>query len=73
MEELGERDHRLQKAAALRAGLIAAAIYNVNRKKGARALKASDFVRSERRHLSPEEAARFMDRWAADMNKRHEA
>lgn len=73
MEELGEREHRLQKAAALRAGLITAAIYNTAPSKSRRTWQASDFVRGERRHMSPEQAARFMDRWAADINQRHEA
>lgn len=73
LAEIAEMLKEQRKHEALCAGLGASATYNVNRKKGARALKASDFVRGERRHMSPEQAARFMDRWAADINQRHEA
>jgi hypothetical protein len=52
----------------LRAGLIAAAVYNVNRKKGARMLQASDFVVMPDDFLAPEDAASYMDAWAASQN-----
>lgn len=52
------------RAATLRAGLIAATILNVNRRKGASLVQATDFVREKDEFLDPEQAAEFMDRWA---------
>ena len=46
------RESRREHSAALRAGLVASAIYNVNRKPGTRTLKPSDFVR-ERKGIEP--------------------
>lgn len=60
-----------QRAANLRAGLVAATICNNNpyRKKGARRMKATDFIRGPKRHMSVEEARKFMAGWAGDINK----
>ncbi len=52
------------RAAALRAGLIAATILNVNRRKGTRVIQPTDFVRMPDDYLSPEQAVAVMDAWA---------
>ena len=54
-----------EKAAVLRAGLVAATVYNVNRKKGNRAAKPSDYLRKEAVILSPGQMEREMDTWAS--------
>lgn len=67
--QIGEREKRLQIAATERAGLIASMVYNVNRRKGRRALKPSDFVKREPRRLTPEEWERELDGWMRATNK----
>jgi len=52
------------RAATLRAGLIAATVLNVNRKKGTRLVQPTDFVSMPDDYLSPEQAASYMDAWA---------
>lgn len=68
-----ERERQRERQAALRAGLVASAIYNVHRKRGQRALRPSDFVRGERKYMTVEEARRYMDAWAREHNKGIEA
>lgn len=60
-------DQRIEanRAATLRAGLIAAMIVNVNRAPGTPLVHPEDFVAGPDEYLTPEEAADFMDRWAA--------
>jgi len=57
-----------EKAAYLRAGLIAATILNVHSPKGRRKWKATDFI-SERPkaedYMNVEQTARALDAWAA--------
>lgn len=53
----------------LRAGLIAASIYNVNRKKGSRAFQPDDFIRKPPKLLSPEQMYREFSRWAKTTNQ----
>ena len=65
LKEVAQRDRQ----ANLRAGLIAATIVNVNRKKGTRMLKPEDFLKSPREYMSVEEGTQFMDRWARGINK----
>lgn len=69
IDEVLERKAEHEKLAWERAGMITAAIYNVNRKKGARPLKASDFY-TERKTalLEPEDALEAMDSWAKAHN-----
>lgn len=55
---------------ALLAGLPTSAIYNVHRKRGQRAYRPHDFVKTERRHMTVEEAETFLERWAAEHNRR---
>lgn len=69
LEEIGARERQRQKADSLRAGLIAAAIYNVNRKRGSRALTASDFVEEEPVILSAEQMEAEFARWAKAVNR----
>lgn len=57
------------RAADLRAGLIAATITNVHRRKGAALVHPSDFVRGPKRYMTVEEAETHMDRWAKSINK----
>lgn len=73
VDEIGQREQALQRAAALRAGLVTSAIYNVNRKKGTAAYQPRDFVREEPKTLSPEQMRAAMDRWAGTVNRSHEA
>jgi len=61
--EQREEDDR---GACLRAGLITAAIYNVNLKKGARRYKATDFVAMPDDYLTPEQAKTQLDAWARE-------
>ncbi len=59
----------------LRAGLIAAAIYNVHRKRGTPAFHPRDFIRERPRpqdYMSKEQARAFLDGWAADRNAEHQ-
>ncbi len=61
-----------ERAADLRAGLIAATIVNTNpyRKKGARTVYPGDFFRIRKRvYMSVAEAQKFMGRWADSVNK----
>ena len=70
LEALAQREERRERSATLRAGLVAAAVYNVHRKKGAKAIKPQDFVRQEKKTeiVSPEEFARRMSAWADSHN-----
>jgi hypothetical protein len=52
------------RAASLRAGLIAATILNVHRKKGTRVIQPQDFVRMPDDFMSPEAAQAYLDAWA---------
>jgi hypothetical protein len=58
------------KAATLRAGLVAAAVYNVNRRKGAKPIKATDFVREPPRPITADEMAALFKGWARSYNRR---
>ena len=63
-----------EKAAVLRAGLVAAAVYNVSRKKGARFIQATDFLPVPMQEELPLEQLRAgMDAWARSINRRHRA
>ena len=57
-------DKAQNKAANLRAGLVAATLINIHRKKGTPAVKPMDFVVQKRQYMSPKEAVVFMDQWA---------
>lgn len=64
--------HRAQltRAANLRAGLVAAVLVNLHRKKGAARVRAEDFLTPdvEEDRLEPAEAVSFMDRWMTQQN-----
>lgn len=65
------RRNELERAKYLRAGLIAATIVNVNKKRGAPLTKPSDFIKEPPRpedFMGLDEAQRFMDTWAAEQN-----
>lgn len=70
-----ERDHARRREANLRAGLIAATICNVNRKKGTRAFVPEDFVVGAKGgprpedYMSPAEGRRALNAWAKGINK----
>lgn len=56
----------------LRAGLVAATVVNVNRRKGARVVQAQDWFRPARKasdYLTPAEAVAVMEKWAKSHNK----
>ena len=57
------------QAADLRAGLIAATITNVHRRKGAALVHPRDFIRGAKRYMTVEEAQTHMDRWAKRINQ----
>ena len=57
------------KQADLRAGLVAATIANVHRRKGSRLVQPQDFLRQPKRFMELDEAVRHMDRWARSVNK----
>ncbi len=65
LKEVAQQERR----ANLRAGLIAATILNVHRKRGTRMFYPEDFVKSPRVYMSVEEGAQFMDKWAQGINK----
>lgn len=55
------------RAATLRAGLVAATIVNVHRRKGSRLVQPGDFIREAPKaedYMDVETAKSFMDRWA---------
>ncbi len=56
------------RAATLRAALVAATILNVHRRRGARLVQPQDFVRMPDDYLTPEQAVAHMDAWAASLN-----
>lgn len=59
-----------EQRADLRAGLVAATVANVHRRKGQRAIQPRDFFgEGRRRHMTPQEGARFMRRWAKSVNR----
>jgi len=67
-----ERKREAERAAFLRAGLVAATIVNVNRRPGTRAVEAADFLQESRRaedYMNPAEGRRFMDQWVREQNK----
>lgn len=57
-----ERERHRGEGDTLRAGLIASAIYNTNRKKGGKIVKPHDFL--PKRQLTPEEQRQKMLAWA---------
>ena len=66
------RRNDLERAKYLRAGLIAATIVNVNRKRGTPPAKPSDFIRVRPRpedFMRVDEARRVLDGWAEEQNK----
>lgn len=58
-----------QRAANLRAGLIAATLVNIFRKKGARLVSPSDFLDTPRDHMTIKEAGKFLDGLVASHSK----
>ncbi len=69
LREIVEEKTRESRAASLRAGLVAAAIYNVHRKPGARALRAEDFIREPPKLLTASQMEVQMDAWMASVNR----
>lgn len=69
MKEYAERRNDDQRAAIERAGIVAAAVYNVNRKKGARWIKPSDFIATRPHEVTPEQFATLMKGWARSHNR----
>ena len=67
------QERALTRADNLRAGLVAATIANVHRKKGGRLFKPSDFLAEKRKYMTPVEARSYMDRWARAVNANQKA
>jgi hypothetical protein len=71
VNEVLKRKHESERAAYLRAGLIAATIINVNRRKGAKMVKPSDFIRERPRdedYMDATTAKKVMTQWAKQTN-----
>lgn len=66
---VSERVTERERAANLRAALVAATIANVHRKSGSRVIQPRDFLREPARYMTPEEGARALEAWA----RRHNA
>ena len=72
MDDLVDIESRREKNAALRAGLVASAVYNVHRPKNMKALKASDFVKEEKKaELTAKQERDWWYAWAQDQNAWH--
>lgn len=72
LAEILKQKREQERAAYLRAGLVAATIVNVNRKRGSRMVQPSDFIRELPRDedfMDVEEAVAMMDRWAKTTNQ----
>lgn len=73
VEAVLDRHTELERAANLRAGLVAATVVNVNLKKGAKLVQPRDFFDEKHREedfMPVEHAQQAMDRWAAEHNAR---
>lgn len=74
LKELEDRRQLEQRADTLRAGLVAAAVYNVHLKKGKPAVKPTDFLPREVKIVTPAEmAARIRSCATAAQKKVHRA
>ncbi len=69
LQAIVKRVSEQNRAADLRAGLIAATITNVHRRKGAALVHPQDFVRMPKRFMTVKEAQTHMNRWAKNINK----
>lgn len=72
VEEVLKRQAEEERAEYLRAGLVAATIVNVNRKKGAPMVKPGDFIRVRARpedYMDIKSTVNALDAWAAEMNQ----
>jgi hypothetical protein len=67
-EAFGRRQSQLARAETLRAGLIAAAIYNVNRRRGTPVITPEDFLPRDQVTVSPEVAVSMFREWAQGIN-----
>lgn len=71
VEAVLERRQSLERAAYLRAGLVAATVVNVHRKPGTPLVKPGDFLRERPKpedYMDVEEAQVFLDHWAEAQN-----
>src|SRR6266576_1006183 len=66
IEAVLEQKEEDDRGACLRAGMITAAIYNVNLRKGQRRYRATDFVAMPDDYLTPEQAKTQLDAWARE-------
>jgi hypothetical protein len=68
-----DRESRRERAAVLRAGLVASAVYNVHRGKNQRPIHPNDFLRDETKQsvriLPPEQMVSTMDQWMRQVNR----
>lgn len=71
LRKLLERLRLVRREAYLRAGLVAATIVNVHRRRGAGLVHPQDFLRERPRpqdYMDPAAAVQFMNRWAQQHN-----
>jgi hypothetical protein len=59
-----------QKSATLRAGLVAASVYNVHRRKGTKPVKPQDFIKEGPQVVSAQVMAAAFKSWAGAHNRR---
>jgi hypothetical protein len=68
-----DRESRRERAAVLRAGLVASAVYNVHRGKNQKAVQPRDFLRDDTKRsvqiLPPEQMVSTMDKWMSQVNR----
>ncbi|HSH44476.1 MAG TPA: hypothetical protein VK966_01335 [Longimicrobiales bacterium] len=75
LDAIGERREQENEAENLRAGLVAAMIYNVHRRRGAKPKEPRDFFRPAKAGdeiVSTEQMRSALDAWADRTNRRAE-
>jgi hypothetical protein len=70
LEAIARRRKDEAEAAILRAGITASAVYNVNRKKGAKAIEPKDFL--PKKPMTPEQQRQKMLNWAMSRQEKPE-
>lgn len=69
LRRIYRRREREAEAALLRAGLVAAAIYNVHRKRGKPPIMPRDFLPEEPKVVTPRQALMLFRAWAERHNR----
>jgi hypothetical protein len=75
IEAVIDRHIEAERQRTLRAAFVAAAIYNVNRKKGAKIIQATDLIREPPKpedYMTVEESRAMLNAWAKSINADYE-